>query len=370
MKFERFPSFGQFLLIAVGGFAVVLAPLVRSFLPERFLLDDGHLRLAIVNPGYAPEDKSFHVLAQVYNSLGIGQAPAIASTLTILVLVFCVLLAIGFGDWDRVGIVGMALMLLTFGLGLAYLAQYTKELVTLFVALVVLLATKSSNEYVRAIVIIGSCLLYGALVRPYWMLIAALIPCVWFSLRRISRPLLIIGLVVIAYIGLDIAFEIVRGDALGATREWVNSARTEGPVATLISAPDLGTGPGADVVAILIVAFWLLIPIPLFAMASPYYLVAGAAIVGLWSIVAVAIVRRRAREDSRIAWTAAVLVSVFLVLVIFEPDYGSYLKHLTPLLPLFLALVPLRARGHEKASRSGPAAPEQRPNDFERKALV
>ena len=36
------------------------------------------------------------------------------------------------------------------------------------------------------------------------------------------------------------------------------------------------------------------------------------------------------------------------VQAIFEPDFGSYLKHLTPLMPLFLTLVPLRTRGESE----------------------
>jgi hypothetical protein len=53
----------------------------------------------------------------------------------------------------------------------------------------------------------------------------------------------------------------------------------------------------------------------------------------------------------RAARASALLVAVVSVQAIFEPDFGSYLKHLTPLMPLFLTLVPLRARG---ASEEGP----------------
>ena len=40
----------------------------------------------------------------------------------------------------------------------------------------------------------------------------------------------------------------------------------------------------------------------------------------------------------------ALLLGLVVVQAIFEPDYGSYLKHLSPMLPLFLALLPLARR--------------------------
>ena len=43
----------------------------------------------------------------------------------------------------------------------------------------------------------------------------------------------------------------------------------------------------------------------------------------------------------------ALLLALVIVQAIFEPDYGSYVKHIVPALPLFLALLPLRVRRRE-----------------------
>lgn len=353
MNHRTFPGPLQFLLIGFCGLAVVLAPIVRSILPDRFLLDDQHLQNAIDDPGFAPEDGSFHVLAQFYHALGLDSSPIMAATVSMLVLVICLLLALDFGQWDRTGVLGAGLLGLTLVLGLAYLAQFTKEFVSLLVALVVLIALRSSSDIVRAVVIVGACLTYGALVRPYWTLVAALIPIVYFTLRRFKHPVTVLLALVLAYIGLTIAFQLVRGESLGATRDWVNAGRTSSPVATLITNPDLGSSPAAGVLSILVVAFFLLVPVPLLTMGSAYYLVAAIAIIALWTVVVIAIFRGRAMRESKTAWTASVLVSLFIVLVIFEPDYGSYLKHLTPFLPLFLALVPLRGAGADRSRAPG-----------------
>lgn len=332
----------QIFLIAGCGLTLVLSSVVRDFLPGRFLLDDQLLQMVIANPGVAPENESFHAVATFYDFLGLDALPGLASTVSILVLIICVILAVNFADWDRMGFVGIGVLALTLGLGLAYLAQYTKEFISLLVALAVIIALRLRSEVVRALVIVGAALSYGAFIRPYWALIAVMIPCVWLVLRRFRHPLALLACVVLVYVGLEVAFEIVRGESLGATRDWVNSGRADTAVATLIANPDLGSGPVFGVLAILLVAFQLVVPVPLFLQTDPYYMLSGLAILALWSVVIWAIVKGRLRSDSSSAWAASVLVALLLVQVIFEPDYGSYLKHLTPFLPLFLVLVPRR----------------------------
>ena len=338
---RRFPSPLQFLVIFGCGGALACAPLMRSVLPDRFLFDDGHVQAVIDNPGLAPEDPSFHVLAGFYRMLGIATSPSMASTLAVFLLIICVLLAVRFSDWSHLGYVGAGMLVVTLGLGLVCLAQYTKELFSLLVTVTVLIALKLRGGWLRSILIIGAPLTYGLLVRPYWLIIAAFIPAVYLTTRRVKHPLPILICIVLAYIGLALAFQMVRGEQLGATRDYVNLGRQDTAVATLISTPDLGPSLAAGVLAILVVAGQLIVPIPLFAMGDPYYVIAGVVIFGLWAIVGCALFSGRGRSDARTGWILSVLVSLFIVLVIFEPDYGSYIKHLTPFLPLFLALVPV-----------------------------
>jgi hypothetical protein len=44
----------------------------------------------------------------------------------------------------------------------------------------------------------------------------------------------------------------------------------------------------------------------------------------------------------------SVLWAVLTVQAIFEPDYGSYLRHLTPMLPLILAVTLIASRGGDE----------------------
>ncbi len=49
----------------------------------------------------------------------------------------------------------------------------------------------------------------------------------------------------------------------------------------------------------------------------------------------------------------ALLLALVVVQAIFEPDYGSYVKHMVPVLPLFLALLPLKPRSRPGTATAG-----------------
>ena len=110
---------------------------------------------------------------------------------------------------------------------------------------------------------------------------------------------------------------------------------------------------------------WRLLPWPLVLGGSVTYLVMAGVLVVLWGLVAVSIRRlqreraaRSGRRDDtgrylsaplaerspRPERAVALLLALVVVQAIFEPDYGSYVKHLSPVLPLFLTLLPLRRK--------------------------
>jgi hypothetical protein len=341
----------QILLVLMCGLTVLAASLVRRFLPERFLLDEDHLRRVIADPGVTPEDTSFHTVAALYQALGLDRLDFVALTLPLVVLVACIFQAAGFEEWNRLGIVGFVAAGLALGLGLVYLAQYSKEFLSLLVAFGVLVAAGFRRGSATFVGIVGVCVLYGTTVRPYWLLIAVLVPVAALTLRRVRNPLVLLGGVFVVYLVLSQAFGIAFGDSLNATREWVNEGRVGTDVATTISAPQLGASPVAEALAALVVFVQLIVPVPLLTGGDLYYRASGLVIVFVWAVVVAAIMRNRCRQDSRSAWVAALLISLVVVQGVFEPDYGSYLKHLTPFIALVLVLAP---RADRRASAVPP----------------
>lgn len=347
----------QFLAIAFAGVACTLSLVARRFLPERFLLDDYHIKLAIESP-LAGEEKSQSVrnIAAVYRFLGLGYDPAVDALLTIAVFTLTVFAAARWAEIARFGVVGVSVLAICFLCAVVYLAQYSKESIPVLLVLLLLTMPRHAGA---ELVFVGAAITYGALFRQYWFCVAAFY-LVWrLLLTKTRNPLWILAAVVVLYSLLEVVFQNVLGEGLTSFRELVNDSREGAAVASLIVDPLAGNGFSMVPSAVLML-LGLLVPVQLFLSGNAFHIVSGAMIAFLWITALTGILRSkrgprevselglhaRTKVDSnrslRATRAASLLLAVVMVQAIFEPDFGSYLKHLTPLLPLFLVLVPLR----------------------------
>lgn len=344
-------SANQIILVILAGAALIAAPAVRFVLPERFLLDDTHLQLAMDPQTMRLTDSSFQGVAAVYTVLGLEHLAPIAGLANVALFVICTVLAVG---WERVrgtkplelAAVGACLVI-----GLAYLGQFSKELISLVTCALVLVGPRR-----RAwdVVLVLACIVYGVLLRPYWLLVGVLYVCWRLVLPRTRRLLLLLLLVVALFAALQPAFAIFLGGGLQSQREAVNTVR-ENPesVGSLITSPLPDAAGPMGVLAALLMVILLVVPIPLLASLSPFHMASGVVILVLWLAVLAPVLRgglvergaeRPTRSRTVAARAASLLLALLLTQALFEPDYGSYLKHLAPLLPLALALLPASRR--------------------------
>lgn len=351
----------QATVVLLAGTAL-LASLVISFvLPERFLHDGEHLQLAMIpQKAYLTAD-SFRGVANIYVALGLRDAAPLAGLLGMSIFVVCIFAAVG---WERLrearvlDLIAIAAALL---IATVYLGQYSKELVTLAIGALLLLAPRGRKWDVA---IVLAAVAYGVLLRPYWLIVAALYVLWRIALPRTRRPALLLLLPVLVYTALQPAFLFVLGSGLQGQREGVNSIR-ENPeaVASLIQSPlpDIA-GPGG-IAAALVMLLLLVCPVPLLLSGSVYHLASGLLILGIWVIVLAPAARGRLavpagtsapRPQVLAVRSAAMLFALVLVQVLFEPDFGSYLKHLTPLLPLALTLLPVALQQPSPSRSDGP----------------
>lgn len=347
----------QFLAIAFAGVACTLSLVARRFLPERFLLDDYHIKLAIESP-MAGEEKSqsFRNIAAVYRVLGLGYDPAMDALLTLVVFTLAVLAAARWAEIARFGVVGVIVLAICFLCAVVYLAQYSKESIPI---LLVLLLMTTPRHFGAELCFVAAAVGYGALFRPYWFFVAAFYIIWRILLTKTRNPLWMVAAAAVLYWLLELTFRNVLGQGLTAFREAVNDSREGLPVASLIVDP-LGTDMSSMVPSALLLLLGLIVPVQLFLSGSPFHILSGAMIALLWITALTGILRAKrgpcagaeqgipartkmaSNRSLRATRAAALLLAVVLVQAIFEPDFGSYLKHLTPLLPLFLPLVPLR----------------------------
>ena len=208
--------------------------------------------------------------------------------------------------------------------------------------------------------------LYASYMRPYWGIVAVLYVAGRLLLPRLRGILVPLILVVVAYVGLQLVFNIMLGIPLSYARISVNELRAgiNISVGSLIVdfLPDAGALQWLNA---FLVFLSLVVPWPLLLGGSPTYV--------LIAVVLDRPVAARVRQPApgadralhrprpacrppeaaraplserapRIERSIALLLALVVVQAIFEPDYGSYVKHLTPALPLFIALLPLRGR--------------------------
>lgn len=355
-----FGAEAQILAIALTGLACTLSLAARQFLPERFLLDEYHIKLAIESPMAGEEEsQSFRNIAVVYRVLGLGYDPALDALLTMIVFALTVFAAARWTEIARFGVTGVSVLAMCFLCAVVYLAQYTKESIPV---LLVLLLMTMPRHVGAELCFLAAAITYGSLFRPYWFLVAAAYVLWRLLLTKTRSPLWILITAAALYGVLELAFQNFLGLHLTAFREVVNDSREGAFVASLIVDPLPASDGFSAVLNAVLLLLGLLVPVQLFISGNAFHLLSGAMIAFLWVVAFAGIFgsRNETRTQSkadlhtqasfqrsrslRRARAASLLLAVVLVQAVFEPDFGSYLKHLTPLLPLFLTLVPLRER--------------------------
>lgn len=342
----------QISAMGIAVIAVAASAFVRDYLPSRFLLDSNHIQDTIHSAFAASETQSYRNVAAMYQAIGLGDAPRLATVVTMVLFSIAVFAAARWDDLARFGIVAATVFIVAFAYGLIYLAQYSKETLSLMVVLLLLITPKWRAAEVF---FLAACVTYAVFVRPYWGIVAILYLFWRFVLPRIRNPFMILGLIVAIYAAIEFVFVIYVGESLSSERQSVNVFRSSQDVGTLIVPPIPISGILAGPAAVVMFAC-LVFPVQLVLDGGISHQISAAIIVSLWTVAAWGAIRLFAAGESsgrqqagadasrnlRARRAVALLLAFVMVQALFEPDYGSYIKHLTPLLPLFLTLVPLR----------------------------
>jgi hypothetical protein len=237
--------------------------------------------------------------------------------------------------------VSWALSITGMFLATIYLTWYSKDLI----ALLFLFASFSLAKF-RIPFEILPILVYALVFRQYWFLIAALYLMFFFMLRIrkvASSPLLFwAGLTAIAFLILALGYSLVTGAQLSSVRESINIFRLGSIDAkTLIQSFITGSSLLENIANACLVFLSLLVPIPLLLLGSVQYLIAGFFLGYLWISFLKRVKRAASILEPRdhILRIAILVWSMVITLSVFEPDYGSYLRHLTSLLPFVIFVI-------------------------------
>jgi hypothetical protein len=348
-------------LIGLAGLALAIAgPMV---LPERYYFDAMTVRELLADR-HAEGSESFVSTAHAYRLLGftVLWPDALAGPLSFALAFGAVVLGARLAEapWRPAAFALLALWTVPMAI---FHGTHSKEVFAIVAIGVMARVARNAPGVALAA---GIALLYALGFRSYWAVIVVLYVVLMAGWRVGLGWTARLALVALAIVPLSLASEHFVGYWLSDGRTVVVEAR-EGDIdsATLFHNPWPNTSPATDLANSL--AGWLMLILPFHLLALGAAQHAAFALFQFANTATFVRIARalprptRDRAPSRGEWLAASAaawcVAYTIVQGMFEPDFGSFVKHEANLVPLLMALATRPAARADDARRSGNAAP-------------
>ncbi|WP_163167314.1 hypothetical protein [Arthrobacter sp. Alg241-R88] len=348
------------LLILAVGFSVVYILAGHPFLPPKYSYDEEKIAaLAREEPGI-PTDKSFQIVADIYRVTGLADLPLLAGIIGFVAFCAILLFAMRARTAARLSLVTVGIVAAVIFLGAVYLGHYAKEF---FILPICALVTMRTRRWPWDVVILIFIILYAVFFRSYWFIVGGFYVMFRLLLLKYSplKSMIIGSIAGLAF--LSAVFVFYMGLDLDHYRMVVNDSRVDNVDAQSAIQPltSMGGFVGGFINALAVLASFV-VPIPLVAKGQFFYLLIVVFLMALWVRLFTALQKswktsvRGGAEDPWVQRCVALLFAFTVVQSIFEPDYGSYIRHLSPLLPLMLSIV-LQPSDQPKVAEEAPVDP-------------
>lgn len=220
-----------------------------------------------------------------------------------------------------------------------YLGQPSKEMPVSGLVLAFLLMTRTKTGLVSWLVL---ALLYASYFRPYWFVVLAIFCGTYLFGRQLNSRFRWLMFVISIYGLLALYVDFVMEQSLSSWRNDINVDRELDPNSVTMIASLL---PGEDILSSLLNALgalsMLVVPLPLLMQGQIQYLAAFLLIPSAM-LLTYSASRKLLKEGGHNTQSHAAVNLFFSFIVVqglFEPDYGSFLKHLSPFAPIIMYLL-------------------------------
>ena len=324
-----------FAAIVVG---VVLTLTRDAVFPARFSYDA--LRIQQLAQGRIDPlgDPSYGLVGKLYSLLHLQDSPMLAGLFGYGLATAVLLMVRSRMSTQETSHLELLLVMVLPFLNAAFFGTYSKDV---FVLPIVLLVLNPSRRWQAELATMASMATYGAFFRSYWLIVVVVYVCFRLRLPHIRRLRSILVTSWLGLMGAGLAIWVMFGISPDHFRVIVNASRigvedTATMITRFIEAPE----PVGGLLNNLITQVSLLIPWRLLTIGGAYYLVLALVIMTFW-FAFYSGARRWILSDIRgvdvvVSRSVAIVCAFQVVQSIFEPDYGSYLRHLTPMLFLIL----------------------------------
>lgn len=334
----------------------------QESLPLRFLADEQEIltRMATYTPFEAYGD-SFDNLAWVFRALRV-------SNLTISLFGFFVstlglMVAIWRSRVESLSVIEFAVVCFWLLSQTVYIGMLSKEIV-ISTLMFVLILCKDSRFIILLFTVCAA--LIAVYFRTYWSILIPPVLLLYFGPMSFRKPLFLFLVVVALFACLSIDFRIQYGKSLDFAREMVNETRDPSEVGSLIVSFIPGGNLVSDVANALIILATFVLPVPLLISGVVSQMIGG---IGAYFSLATIFSRWTKRsplvDADRFGKLSFCFLVAFLALqAVFEPDYGSFIRHLSPISPLFVYLL-LTTRPFAKVAAQTPGETTAEPVRFD-----
>ncbi|QBY55508.1 hypothetical protein [Cupriavidus oxalaticus] len=350
-------SLGLWLLSS--GLLLVAALWHESLLPARFMLDKTEL-LRRMEKDQSPTmfGDSFDNYAWLYNAAGLD-----AWSLSVVgwfAAISACFLAIRASQIRELKVLEWMVLSFWMAISIVYAGLPSKEIVVL-VMVALALCCRPGMPRVAMLAILAA--IFALYFRGYWVLIISGWLALYMLGEKALRPIRLVVLILLAYALLSVLFEKHLGGGLTLGREVGNEWRSATEVASLIESPLPQRGFVFDIVNVVIILATFVVPVPLLTSGNPVQAAGGVGLFLTFCLLATSwrrILRMPSRCSAEHRQMLSFVISFLCVQAIFEPDYGSFLRHLTSISPLILYCC-LASRREEGSWEMNPGPAEFRP---------
>ncbi|VVO03213.1 hypothetical protein [Pseudomonas fluorescens] len=223
-------------------------------------------------------------------------------------------------------------------LSMAYMTALSKELIVLlFIAPFIFFSKRGLPGLIAWSFI---ALAYAFFFRTYWFLLIAMFWGIYIVFRFSRSVAVLIAAIPIALFALAVFFVFYLGVDLDSYRTLVNDVRIESgdeDARTMILPWVQGGGVLTGWLNSFITWITLMVPLPLFLLFSPYHMLISVLIsILFYKFWKAALLEFHSKKSPEKAACFSLVISFTALQCIFEPDYGSYVKHLSPFFPMIV----------------------------------
>lgn len=347
------------LLVLVLPVMVIAKLMVAFFLPDKYFYDNNRIlgmtnvTLGLADSSSMPEwEGSYRVASDLFAKLNIGRLDTMLSWSLCLGVLFTLLLMFMILRADAPDLFQSIFILAAVGLLNIYIFTIGKDIIqfAFFFAVYVVLLLPFDNPVVKILASAGILYFESTFFREYYILIAALILAVyvvlvWFRRRGqlgIGSMLNIVVILFLVIYAAMLAAQVLMPDEydqmLGLRAGYVTAYGEGADSSTIIKNLIPGDGLPIFMMNYVINAFRMMIPIELFFRGVYYWpFFIFQLMVTLYMVHLISQLNRIKEPVMFLA--LCIYVGYILASFIFEPDFGSWVRHESATFPVLHLLV-------------------------------